>query len=76
MEYFCRSCGKRKDDAQGWLLAFEGSRQPGRVMKYTITLLRKWDEQRASEGNAVHFCSAACQDKYLSRNYGDETWAA
>jgi hypothetical protein len=45
-------------------------------MKYTITLLRKWDEQRASEGNAVHFCSATCQDKYLSHNYGDETWAA
>ncbi|HEX4920063.1 MAG TPA: hypothetical protein VFV92_04915 [Candidatus Bathyarchaeia archaeon] len=76
MEYFCKSCGKRKDVDQGWLMALEGSRQGGRVMKYTVTLLRKWDEQRAREGNAVHFCCTACQDRYLSQNYGDETWVA
>lgn len=41
MEYFCKSCGKRKDDVKDWLLAFEGSRRPGGVMKYTIALLGK-----------------------------------
>ena len=45
-------------------------------MKYAINLLGKWDEQRASEANAVHFCSTVCQGKYLWQNYGDETWAA
>ena len=76
MEFLCRSCGKSRGDAKNWLLAFEGTGRPGKVMKYTITLLRKWDEQRACEWNAVHFCSSACQDKYLSQNYGDETWTA
>jgi hypothetical protein len=45
-------------------------------MKYTIALLGKWDEQRASEANAVHFCSAACQNKYAWKNYGDDARAA
>jgi hypothetical protein len=42
-------------------------------MKYTITLLRKWDEQLASEPNALHFCSTACQDNYVQKNYGNDT---
>ena len=75
MEYICRYCGKRKGDAKGWLLGFEGAGGE-KVMKYTITLLGKWDEQRAGEVNAVHFCSTTCQDKYLSKNYGDESWTA
>lgn len=74
MEFFCKTCGKRKgDDAEGWLLAFEGSVKP--VMKYTINLRVKWDEERAREQNAVHFCSAECQDKYVAASYGDDTWA-
>jgi hypothetical protein len=75
MEYLCRFCGRRKGDSEDWLLGFEGT-GAGKVMKYVITLLGKWDEQRASEPNAVHFCSTACQSKYLWKNYGDETWAA
>lgn len=75
-EFFCSFCGKRKGDAKDWLLGFEGMTVKNVVMKYTINLLRKWDEGRASEPSAVHFCSIACQDQYLSRNYGDDTWAA
>jgi hypothetical protein len=76
MEFVCRLCGKRKGDAEDWLLGFEGTREAGTVMKYTVTLLGKWDEQRAREQNAIHFCSTACQSNYLSKNYGDETCAA
>jgi len=77
MEFLCSSCGKRKGDAKDWLLGFEGSKEKSVVMKYTITLLGKWDEERASQPNAVHFCSTACQNNYLCKNYGDgDTWAA
>ncbi|MGD0506836.1 MAG: hypothetical protein ABSA27_03505 [Terriglobales bacterium] len=44
-------------------------------MKYTINLSAKWDEQRAREPNALHFCSVECQNKYVWQNYGDDTWA-
>jgi hypothetical protein len=75
MEFLCSFCGKRKGDDQDWLLGFEGSGGAWKVMQYTITLLGKWDEQRASEVNAVHFCSAACQNKYVWKEYGDDTEA-
>ncbi len=71
-DFLCSFCGKPKGDAKDWLLGFEGSKEKSVVMKYTITLLRKWDEKRAREPNAVHFCSTACQNKYVYKNYGDE----
>ena len=49
MESLCSFCGKRKGDAKDWLLGFEGSKEKSVVMKYTITLLGKWDEERASQ---------------------------
>jgi len=76
MEFFCSFCGKRKGDAKDWLLGFEGTKEKSVVMKYAITLLGKWDEQRASERNAVYFCSTACQNNYICKNYGNDTWAA
>jgi hypothetical protein len=76
MEFSCSSCGKRKGNANDWLLGFEGTKLKGLVMKYGITLLGEWDQERASETNAVHFCSPACQNQYLCDNYGDDTWAA
>ena len=76
VEYFCSPCGKRKVNDQDWLLGFERTRAKSVVLKSAITLLGKWDEQRATEPNALHFCSSACQTNYLCKNYGDDTWAA
>jgi hypothetical protein len=73
VEFACNFCGKQKGDNTGWLVGFEGSKAKSVVMKYTITLLRKWDEQLASEPNALHFCSTACQDNYVQKNYGNDT---
>ena len=72
MEYICKFCGKAKGDAKDWLLGFEGR---GKTMKGAVTLLGKWDEKLADERTAIHFCSRACQTKYLADNYGDETSA-
>ncbi len=74
-EFVCSFCGKRKGDAENWLLGFEGTKAKSVVMKYTRPLLEKWDEERARKPNAVHFCSSACKSKYLYKNYGDDTWA-
>jgi DNA-binding winged helix-turn-helix (wHTH) protein len=66
IDFVCRFCGKSKGDAKDWLLGFEGREQKGTVMKDTISLLGKWDEKRANEPNAVHFCSTECEYKYTS----------
>lgn len=73
MEFICKFCGKHKAETDQWLVGVEGTKQGRRVMKYNIFLLNRWDDQRALEANAVHFCSSTCQEKYLSKNYGDET---
>lgn len=73
VDFVCKYCGKPKVDAKDWLLAFEGTIEKRIVMKYTINLLGKWDEKRAIEPNALHFCSTACQYRYLWERYGDET---
>ena len=70
MEFICKSCGKIKAEDDGWLVAFEKLSPAWK--KNSIILLRRWDDQRAREPNAVHFCSAACQDKYIAANFGDE----
>lgn len=74
-EFVCSFCGKEKGDAQDWLLGFEGTKDKSVVMKYTISLLGKWDEELARRRDAVHFCSSTCQSNYVCRNYGDDTWA-
>jgi len=75
-EFFCSFCGKQKGHAKDWLLALEGTKVKSVVMKYAVTMLREWDEERANQPNALHFCSAACHSGYVSKNYGDDTWAA
>jgi hypothetical protein len=74
IDFVCKYCGKPKGDAEDWLLAFEGTREKQIVMKYTISLLGKWDDERATEPNALYFCSTVCQYRYLWERYGDETW--
>jgi hypothetical protein len=39
MEFFCKTCGNQKADAEGWVLGFEGSGKPGRAMKYTLATI-------------------------------------
>lgn len=79
MEYLCKQCGRRKGETQGWLLAFELTKpfvESPMFSRNTIVLLEEWDEQRAMESKAVHFCSKGCQDKYVAQWYADELVAA
>ncbi len=73
MEYLCKFCGKPKGDAKDWVLGFEGTKAKSVVMKYAISFARKWDDERARQPNALCFCSTACREKYLAKNYGDGT---
>ena len=79
MEYLCKQCGKRRAKAEGWLLAFELAKpfvESPMFPRKTIVLLGRWDEERAIELKAVHFCSQDCQDRYVAKWYADELVAA
>ncbi|HKN36056.1 MAG TPA: hypothetical protein VJX16_22680 [Terriglobales bacterium] len=64
MEFLCKFCGKREDEPQGWLVAFELT-TPGRDVRNTIFLADRWDGSTALQEGALHLCSQRCQEEYL-----------
>lgn len=71
----CKVYGGPSGGAWDWLLGFELGKADTR-MKSSVVLLERWDEQRAREANALFFCFASCHHKYITSNYGDETFLA
>jgi hypothetical protein len=67
-EFFCKMCGKREGEPQGWRLVFE-LEKPGTNIRNTIFLLDQWDEHRAGDPHAACFCSTDCESKYLAARH-------
>jgi hypothetical protein len=65
MEFFCKLCGKREGEPQGWRLVIELDK-PGTNIRNTLFILDQWDEKRANDPHAVCFCSTRCEDEYLA----------
>jgi hypothetical protein len=65
MEYFCRICGKRDEEPQGWRLVIELNK-PGTEIKNTIFIIDQWDKDRANGPDATCFCSDECESRYLA----------
>jgi hypothetical protein len=76
MEYICNICGKRKGSAQDWRVGLETTAPAGSDIEKTIVVIHAWDEQRAHEPTAIHFCSQKCEEEYLSVWYGERELAA
>lgn len=53
LQFVCKVCGNRETLPCNWILAFENQGKEGTDIHRTITLLGKWDDQRADEWNAV-----------------------
>lgn len=70
MEFVCKGCGKRKGAADEWLLVFEFVK-PDTDVKNMI-FLAEWDDKRALDPRATHFCSLACQKGYVAKYYARE----
>lgn len=65
MDFLCSVCGKREDEPQGWRLVIELGK-PGTEIRNTFFLVDRWDEKKASDPNALSFCSSGCEEKYLA----------
>ena len=68
MEFLCKGCGKRKGAADEWLIVLEFEK-PETDIKNTI-VLADWDDKRALDPRAAHFCSITCQKAYVAEHYG------
>jgi hypothetical protein len=71
LQYVCDNCGRVKGDRETWILGFAAERLGARAARREITIAPVWDENRAVQWFAVHFCSEECKDTYVARLFGE-----
>jgi len=72
IEISCDSCGKVRPVAESattgneWVLGYDLEVQSPNALQRSMRFLERWDNRRALELGAIHFCSATCKDKYIN----------
>jgi hypothetical protein len=71
----CDTCGaearpntEKSTGKSSWIQGYDLITSTPRMMQHAIRFLDRWDDRRIAEYGAVHFCGAACKDKYLAKN--------
>ncbi len=70
LRYECDDCRRLKQKNEDWILGFAAENIGARAARREITFLPKWEEARAVEWLAVHFCSDPCKHHYMTRLFG------
>lgn len=70
--YGCDFCGKVKSPTEKWLLGVAAETISPTSAHRTISMAAVWDEDRAVDPLAVHFCSVRCKDKYIGKLFDRE----
>ncbi len=70
LQYVCDTCGTIKQAGEPWILGFAVERLGTTAMSRDITLAPAWDENKAVQWFAVHFCSVGCKDEYVRKLFG------
>jgi hypothetical protein len=65
VRYQCDGCRKLKEDDEVWLLGFAAESIGVAAARREVVIASSWDENRAVEFLAVHFCSEACRMAYM-----------
>ncbi len=65
LQYACDFCGKVKGPRDSWLLGIAAETVSPTSAHRTVTMAGAWDEDRAVDPLAVHFCSTRCKDRYI-----------
>jgi hypothetical protein len=71
LQYVCDNCGIVKGQHDIWILGFAAERLGARAARREVTIAPAWDENRAVQWFAVHFCSEECKDTYVARLFGE-----
>ncbi len=67
IQFVCDSCGAIKTADEEWILGLAVENVGVTAARRQVTILGAWDETRARERFAVHFCSERCKNKYMMR---------
>lgn len=71
VEIICDTCGKKRPQPEniikqpGWILGFDLEVENKAGLQRSLRFHDRWDDCRALELGAIHFCCEGCKDKYL-----------
>ena len=72
IQFVCDTCGSIKNPDEQWILGLAVENVALTAARREVTLLSAWDEARAREWFAVHFCSEQCKDDYMAQLFGQQ----
>jgi hypothetical protein len=73
LRYECDNCHRFKNNDEAWILGFAAERIGAVSARREITIASSWDEDRAVNLLAVHFCSDECRAEYMQAMFGDDS---
>jgi hypothetical protein len=71
LRYECDNCQRLKGKDEEWILGFAAENIGLKAARREITFLSAWNEDKAVDWLAVHFCSDGCRQNYTSRLFGE-----
>jgi hypothetical protein len=72
LRFECDNCQRLKGAGEAWILGFAAENVGAVSARREVTILNEWDEARAVDWLAVHFCSDECRAEYMEQLFGDE----
>lgn len=72
LRYECDFCHRLKAKDENWILGFAAENIGITAARREVTILPQWDEARAVDYLAVHFCCEPCQQNYVANLFGEE----
>ena len=72
LRYECDFCHRLKDRDETWILGFAAENIGVTAARREVAILPHWDEVRAVDYLAVHFCCEQCRQKYMADLFGEE----
>jgi hypothetical protein len=60
-----------KSRGEIWILGFAGESMGVTAARREISIVDTWDDERAVQPLAVHFCSDECRAEYMQKLFGD-----
>jgi hypothetical protein len=66
VHYSCDFCGRMKQEDERWILGFAAENRGVTAARREIVIAPQWDEDRAVDWLAVHFCSQEHKDQYTA----------
>lgn len=62
---------KQQEERENWILGFAAENIGVTAARREVTIAEMWDDIRAREWLAVHFCSDECRAGYMGKIYGE-----